>query len=234
MKYPKLRELKEAIKALFIGPYTTKYPKEPHIPPAGFRGKPTPNEDGCIGCGACAEVCPSGAIEVIDSSENLVRSSEKQQSTPNPELRTPNFLLPTRKLTWYYDRCNFCGQCERYCTTRDAQPPGIKLTLEFELATTDRRTLTSSVEKELLVCEECGEVLTTKAHFEWLINKLGPLAFGNFNLNTYSQKILLGRKEVSEVQFEKIDRGQIRRQDLYQINCPKCRHRVLVFNQTGK
>lgn len=211
MKYPKLRELKEAIKALITGPYTTKFPKEPHVPPEGFRGKPTPDDGGCIACGACAETCPADAIEVVESSKSA-------------ELRT-------RRIIWHYDRCIFCGQCERLCTTRDEKNPGVKLTREYDLATTDRTSLFSQVEKELILCENCGEAITTKAHYDWLIKKLGPMAYGNFNLNYFAQKQLLGLKNISA---EKIAVGQIRRQDLFKINCPKCRRLILIFNQTGK
>ena len=66
MKYPKLRELKEAIKSLFSKPYTTKFPFEPHEGFDGFRGKPKYFEEYCVGCGACSEVCPGLAITVID------------------------------------------------------------------------------------------------------------------------------------------------------------------------
>ena len=59
---PKLRELKEAIKALIIGPYTSKFPKEPHKPHPNFRGQPKFNDQKCVGCLACEEVCPVAAI----------------------------------------------------------------------------------------------------------------------------------------------------------------------------
>ena len=66
MRKPKLRELWEAIKVLFVyGPYTSKFPKEMTVPPDSFRGKPMFDTDECIGCGACSEVCPSNSIEII-------------------------------------------------------------------------------------------------------------------------------------------------------------------------
>lgn len=37
MRYPKLRELKEALKALIKGPYTSKFPFKPHVPFERFR-----------------------------------------------------------------------------------------------------------------------------------------------------------------------------------------------------
>ena len=73
MRYPKLRELKEAIKALIVGPYTSKFPKEPSLPFPRFRGKPQYYKDDCVGCGACAEVCPSQTIEVTEDMRQKVR-----------------------------------------------------------------------------------------------------------------------------------------------------------------
>ena len=75
MRKPKLRELKEAVRAAFSGRFTTKYPFEPHTPPDGFRGKPEFDEDECIGCGACAEVCPALAIKVIDSPDTVIQTN---------------------------------------------------------------------------------------------------------------------------------------------------------------
>jgi len=206
MKYPKLREIKYALTALFKGPYTTRFPAEPHTPFPGFRGRPTPDKDKCIVCGACAEVCPSSAIEVKD---NL---------SANP---------PTRKIVWHYDRCNFCGQCERLCTTRE----GVKLTQEFDLATTDRQTLTDGVEKELVLCAHCGTPIATRQHLLWLKQKLGPLASGNFSLNLLTAENLgLGEHNDYQPAITEL----IVRQNIFEILCPKCRHRAAIFNQTGK
>ena len=69
MKYPKLRELKEAVKSLFSRPYTSKFPFKPHEPFDGFRGKPQYFDEYCVGCGACSHVCPGNAITVIDPKE---------------------------------------------------------------------------------------------------------------------------------------------------------------------
>lgn len=206
MKYPKLRELKFAIQALFKGPYTTEYPHKQHIPFPGFRGRPTPDKDKCIGCGACSEVCPSSAIEV------------KEDITKTP---------PTRKIIWHYDRCNFCGQCERLCTTRE----GVKLTQEFDLATTDRNILTDGVEKELILCSHCGTPIATRQHLLWLRQKLGPLATGNYALNLLTAESL---GLTSPDEYRSGITELIVRQNIFQILCPKCRHRSWIFNQTGK
>ncbi|MFH1368161.1 MAG: 4Fe-4S binding protein [Elusimicrobiota bacterium] len=205
MKYPKIRELIEAVKALIKGPYTTRYPYEPHTPMPGFRGRPIPDDNECIACGACAEVCPSGAIEVKNTAGNKP---------------------PYRSVVWHYDMCIFCGQCERLCTTKK----GVKLSLEFDLATTDRSELFQGVEKELVLCEDCGEIIAPKAQLLWMIRKLGPLYSGNFNLIYTSQKEL----QIAEDLSSGIIPPPVQRTDLFRILCPKCRHMVLVHNQTGK
>ncbi|MFW5878094.1 MAG: 4Fe-4S binding protein, partial [bacterium] len=94
MKYPKLRELREAVSSLFSSPYTTKFPEEEHIPYEGFRGKPVVNEEKCVGCLTCSNVCPSYAITTKDDRERGIR-----------------------QITRDYGKCIFCGQCQRYCIT---------------------------------------------------------------------------------------------------------------------
>ena len=65
MRKPKLRELKEAITAVVKGPYTSTFPFTPLEPAEAFRGQPEYHEEDCIGCGACAEVCPARTIDII-------------------------------------------------------------------------------------------------------------------------------------------------------------------------
>jgi len=154
MRYPKLRELKEAILALIKGPYTTKFPFKPHVPAKRFRGKPEYFKDGCVGCKACAEVCPTGCIEVKD-----ITDSE----------------IPLRRMELRYDSCIFCGQCQAACITQE----GIKLSNKFDLAIFDRTKAIEAVEKELVLCESCGSVVGAKDHLAWVAKKLGPLAYSS-------------------------------------------------------
>ena len=154
MKYPKLRELKEAIRALIKGPYTNRFPYEPHIPYERFRGKPEFHKEDCMGCTACAQVCPAKAIEVNDT--------EKE-----------------RILTVHWDLCVFCGQCQANCPTQK----GIILSREFDLATTGKREdLKQTIEKEFIICECCGGTIVPYDQVLWVAKKIGPLIFSNASL----------------------------------------------------
>ena len=152
MKLPKLREVGEALRSLFSRPYTTKYPFAPSSPPVGFRGKPQFYEDQCVGCQACAEVCPSRAIEVVDDKAGRLRT-----------------------LTHHQDICIYCGQCERACITGE----GIKLTREFDLATYDRTGSITQSRKKLVLCDNCGEIVAPLDHLTFLAKKVGSLLYAN-------------------------------------------------------
>ena len=65
MKLPCLfqfRVLKLALTSLLSRPFTTRFPAGPYQPIPQFRGRPRYHKDDCIGCGACAQVCPADAI----------------------------------------------------------------------------------------------------------------------------------------------------------------------------
>jgi len=163
MRAPKLRELGEAIRAVVTGPYTIGFPKRPSEPFDAFRGKPEYDEKECVGCGACKEVCPAKAIELVDD-----RAARR------------------RTLTLHVDNCIFCGQCEQYCITEK----GIALTKKYDLATLNRDELRETVEKTLLLCELCGDVIGTEDHVRWLARRLGPSAYTNPTVMLVSQREL--------------------------------------------
>ena len=205
MRYPKLRELKEAIKALIKGPYTTKFPKVPHKPFPRFRGKPVPYEKGCIGCGACAIVCPPQSITITDV------------ITENP---------PIRYLRWRHDYCIFCGQCDRLCTSQE----GVKLSNEFDLADIKRDKMYDEIKKELVLCSECGEIIAPKDQLLFTYKKLLTMTYSNINLIDLTQRELLGN-----INAVLSDTSQpLRRQSSVKLLCPKCRHIVWVFDDSGR
>ena len=150
---PKLRELVEALRAVFGGPYTTKFPKKVDSVHPNFRGMLKFREDKCICCGACSNVCPTNAREiVVDRDKGVLRNVH------------------------HAERCIYCGQCVRYCTVGDA----IYQSTEFDTARTERsEDWETSVEKKAAVCEVCGEPFAAKDHLVYLAHKVGDLASSN-------------------------------------------------------
>jgi len=135
---------KPVVRALKVGVVTVKYPFEKVAPPEGFRGKPEILVDKCIGCGACSNVCPPNAIEVIDDLEGGIR-----------------------RVSIFYGRCIFCGRCEEICPEK-----AIRLTREFELATDNIEDLYFIVEFKLLKCSLCGKPFATSREISRAANKL--------------------------------------------------------------
>ncbi len=204
MRKPKLRELKEAITAVIKGPYTSKFPKEPAVVSERFRGLPKYHEDDCVLCGACAEVCPPGAIEMIQ--ERLEDGTAK------------------RRMVLHYDICIFCGQCQRACIT----DKGIILSNEFDLALFDHTEALETVEDELLVCEVCGEFITSRKHALWIARKLGPIAYANPNL------ILASQEELGLVdEIGPRPERPLKRNDNMRFLCPRCRRNLIQTDEWG-
>lgn len=201
MRYPKLRELKEAIRALIKGPYTSGFPRRPHLPFERFRGRPYFHKEDCVGCTACAQVCPARAIEVEDE------ISQKQA---------------VRRLTVHWDICIFCGQCQANCLTGK----GIILSQEFDFATTGKRQeLLDKIEKDFVLCECCQEPIVPYDQFMWLAARLGPLSFSNSSLLLFYlrgldlalKEAVLPGKETAFMRKERI-----------KIICPRCRREAVL------
>ncbi len=149
---PKLRELAEALRAVFGGPFTTKFPAKVDSVHENFRGILKFHEDKCICCGACSNVCPSNAREIVaDRERGVMRNIH------------------------HAERCIYCGQCVRYCPTE-----AIYHTTEFDLSSVERtEEWQTEVEKELSFCEDCGEPFATKAQLLHIAHKAGDLVNAN-------------------------------------------------------
>jgi hydrogenase-4 component H len=195
MKLPCLlqpRILNVAIRSLLSRPYTTRFPEESYAPVESFRGRPRFDPESCIGCGACAEVCPSKCIEVVD---------DLQAKTP------------VRRLTQHLDACLWCGQCERYCPTG----AGIRLTNEYDVVGFAPADFEEKVEKELVRCEVCGEIVGPADQLRWIARRLGALAFANPTaMMTVAKDLgLAGEAARSE--------KPVRRSERIGVQCARCR-----------
>ena len=106
---------KSAVAYIFAAPATEQYPivKTPQpLVPESFRGQPILDTALCSGCGLCSRDCPSRAIEMVEVAGKKY-----------PQLRL--------------DKCIFCYQCVENCRKK-----AIRGSTNFELATTDKSTLT--------------------------------------------------------------------------------------------
>ena len=199
---PKLRELVEAIKALIVGPYTSKFPKVAYKAPPNFRGQPVYNAEKCVGCLACVHVCPVEAL-----------GFEDETSPDNP----------TRTLQHYTDTCIFCGQCEAACI---ADHEGIKLSNDWDLAFFDRKRALESIDKELQLCEICGDPIACKDHLKWIAEKIGELTYSNPTLYLSRLKSL-GIVDEDIISAMK-DYG---RSDRMKIVCARCRRETTLTTE---
>lgn len=90
--------------ALKAGVITTRYPQEAEEA-LGLRGRPRLDFERCVACDACAQVCPTAALELYEDDE-------------------------TRTLELGLDACVFCGLCAPACPQG-----AIQISEDFELAT---------------------------------------------------------------------------------------------------
>jgi hydrogenase-4 component H len=204
MKLPKVRELIEAIKALIVGPYTSKFPKRPHLPYKSFRGQPQFNEEYCVGCLACEQVCPAKAIDHKD-----VRNGKTAK----------------RIIFHYTDTCIFCGECEAACI---AEHKGIKLSNEWDLAFFDRSKALETIERELVLCEICGSIIGARRHLLWIVDRIGELAYSNPTL--YQARLKeLGLVQDNLISFKKDGA----RDDRIKILCAHCRRQTTLTTRSS-
>lgn len=207
MRYPKLRELKEAIRSLFSRPYTLDFPRRPSPAAAKYRGKPEYNKDDCVGCGACAEVCPSSTICITD-----------------------DLKARMRKFVLRLDSCLFCGNCQANCITEK----GIMLSDKYDLATYERESSVVTVEKELLICDHCECVIGAKDHIRFLAKKLGILAYGNPTLILANQDKLKIVDAESGKRHKNETEPAEGRPAMFKVLCPKCRREAMLKDEYGK
>ena len=106
-----LEGLLTVFKHLFMQPVTLEYPEKKRDVNENYRGRLS--VQGCVGCGVCKKVCPSGAIEY----------------TKNEDGKVVSYKFDLGK-------CIFCGNCMYYCPKS-----AIKMSDDYELATESKDEL---------------------------------------------------------------------------------------------
>lgn len=199
MYLPKIREVKEALTSFFSKPYTTMFPAEKFIPSEHYRGFPRYYAEDCVGCGTCEQVCPATAITITD-----------------------DIGLRKRTLMINYASCMNCGQCQEKCITGK----GVILSNEYSFSYMDKndKSILEHIEKELVLCEICGEIIAPRDHLNWVKNRLGAKAYAHPNF------LLETQREFFEVEPSE-PKSRIRREDQIKEVCPKCRQKVVVEDE---
>jgi hydrogenase-4 component H len=144
---------------------------------------------------------------------------------------------PTRRFVLQYQRCIFCGHCHYNCTTDQ----GIVQSTDWNLATFDRTDSLTKLDKELLLCEKCGEVISTKDHIRWVARKVGPKAYANPSLALTLEEhpsVVSGQVAAQGKSSRRTNTGLCpepeapasQRGDIIRVLCPHCR-RVTVLEE---
>ncbi|MFO7274396.1 MAG: 4Fe-4S dicluster domain-containing protein [Bacillota bacterium] len=136
-------KLRELALVLGTGRVTLPYPRAPRPPAEGFRGLPTVDGTKCVGCGACALVCPARLITLEDQGTWKV-------------------------LTADLARCTYCARCAEVCPYGAFQ-----MTSRFETAAVDPAKLRIHVSLEQLLCRECGRPIRTRHMMEQTAARTG-------------------------------------------------------------
>ncbi|NOY87024.1 MAG: NADH-quinone oxidoreductase subunit I [Deltaproteobacteria bacterium] len=118
------------IRYFFSKPVTLRYPEVRWEPPPRYRGaqvlKRHPDgKERCVGCGLCAEICPSSAI--------IIRTSEGEEHEKLIDFYQINLGL-----------CIYCGFCQEVCP-EDA----VWMGNDYELSVTDPFNLNVTKESML-------------------------------------------------------------------------------------
>ncbi|WP_455464861.1 4Fe-4S dicluster domain-containing protein [Candidatus Hodarchaeum mangrovi] len=140
---PNIKTVVEVFKA-FINPITTKFPVgSPDHLPEGFKGKIQLNQDTCIGCGACLQVCPSFAYS------HILEETKKQI------FYDPGF-------------CIFCEECVKICPTES-----LALSQIYDMSSpANSNTSELLIELDMQICTECQDPFTTVKHLNWIQQNL--------------------------------------------------------------
>lgn len=110
--------------------------------PPGFRGDPHVDQSKCMGCGACAHVCPADAIEILEENGQRVIRFKRRD-------------------------CVFCGTCQDVCPSQ-----AVELTQREKSWFSDKEASRSEARLPLASCLACGAPHVPAEQVAWAMRKL--------------------------------------------------------------
>jgi len=108
-----IKPITRVLKELSTKPSTLEFPRQKERLADNYRGTHKLDIQTCISCSACAKICPTATIKMVDT--------ETERGTK----RMPEINL---------GRCMFCGLCEEVCPTHC-----LVLTKDYDFERCDRR-----------------------------------------------------------------------------------------------
>ncbi len=110
--------------------------------PAGFRGEPVVDSAKCLGCAACANSCPAGAIEIDNDGTN-------------------------RAVKFTHKDCICCATCQEVCPNN-----AIALTDTARPWCEDKKTAISAATVALKKCLVCDLSFVSSQQVDWAMRKI--------------------------------------------------------------
>src|SRR5512136_1879451 len=169
-----ISKLQETLICLGAGRVTLPYPFKAEPVPPNFRGRPIFDGTKCIGCAGCANNCPAREILVYDLCQ---------------EVRIVKYLGR---------RCTYCGRCADVCPEK-----AIRMSHEFENATSAVGDLQQRLELFMSTCQRCGRCFKEPSPLEQL--KLKGYRFDDLQNERWifrSQAYLESEPVVDDIRIE--------------------------------
>jgi ech hydrogenase subunit C len=118
------------------------------LAPEGLRARIVHDDEKCTACGACANMCPSGAIDLVEDGGKF-------------------------RITYNLWKCSFCGTCQSVCPEE-----AVKLTSDYAIQAAGKDALVTIGEMNRMNCSVCGMPHITKAQFVAVKSRILEKALG--------------------------------------------------------
>ncbi len=106
------------------------------IAPEGLRARIAHDDEKCTACGACANMCPSGAIDIVEEEGEF-------------------------RIAYNLWKCSFCGTCQSVCPEE-----AVRLTPDYVMQDAAKSNLVTRGSMERMCCSGCGKPHITRSQFK--------------------------------------------------------------------